>query len=803
MDSFKKKFEENHKGNTLILQTLTSDAIRPKVLCERIAGDDMNRKMTDGLHMISSMYLYTNAPPHGYGTPAPKVAETVLRAYNYNCKDDNSSWNIYGKEVPNYAIKDIKDYPFDQITGNYHPQSVYKMAKEYLKVNATQIIEKSEDVIEMMKRTNPDILTKGRQTWDPESLKSITSAKAYKRFIETLTNNGMPPPTNCLEFILCYMTLFTKEVLNVKKRVVVSSNKNVYSREMKAWSKVLKKRMYIKKYKIKGKENVQKWVLDHTRSFCSYIKHGERGKKDRRAIASASIPLRMLLYIVEEFHLSLGKVVPGSTISIGGEEKKMKINQELFATSTKQTDTREFNLQATEDATKWNECLNPVMFGLVHNVFFDDQIRDELHISKVSDEQRLFGKICALTFSIMAIKRINLGHGVIVHNEKEYKRVNWNEVDVSSLNTKTQDWYSKISHYLEEDGYVFSSPGFLMGMLNAASTTIGLLPVGHEQTIGNVVTTLRSSDDSMTVFSSPSIDDLVRSIEINRKSLKLIGINPSTSKSFLFKKGYGEYTSWYQDGEFIAQYGVETSSLKPKGNNAQDDFNDVAIGTAILMRNSTINKMGAISRILVGVDNVRRLWKIKVNPHKRDLSKGVLFLADGGLCPWNLENLVIEEATIRYSLCKTKGDLEYFFKVMDPQNPFSDTPEEMLAWSKQTGSIVMSTIDTSRNVFCYVRRSNRTINNETSKLEAASEINHRQAFEIMVTADPSLHVRIPQSKAAVIDYVKASMLLRKSKVDLNDQELSLVESALRKLEGQKDEEDEEENDYVSDDLEFF
>lgn len=33
-----------------------------------------------------------------------------------------------------------------------------------------------------------------------------------------------------------------------------------------------------------------KGMLDLTRSFCSYIKHGERGKVDRRAIASA-IPI--------------------------------------------------------------------------------------------------------------------------------------------------------------------------------------------------------------------------------------------------------------------------------------------------------------------------------------------------------------------------------------------------------------------------------------------------------------------------------------------------------------------------------
>lgn len=35
--------------------------------------------------------------------------------------------------------------------------------------------------------------------------------------------------------------------------------------------------------------------------------------------------LRMFLNIIEDFHLELGKVIEGSTISIGGERKKMKI----------------------------------------------------------------------------------------------------------------------------------------------------------------------------------------------------------------------------------------------------------------------------------------------------------------------------------------------------------------------------------------------------------------------------------------------------------------------------------------------
>lgn len=790
MEKFIKKFERNFYGNSLIIQSLTNDAAKRNMVYRRILDDDISRTMTDGLHMISHLYLYTNAPPHGYGTPAPKVAETVLRSYSYNKIEHPGTTTVHGKTINKFAITDLQMYPFDQVTGNFNPRSARLMSRRFLRDNSEAIIGTARETIEQMKKTNPDVLTRGRQTWDPASLKSVTSAKAYSRFMEILSDNEIPIPTNCLEFLKTFSDLFEREKLEITKREVIATTRLVYSRVLKGWKQVERKRIVMRKTTVNGKDNVTNWLVDYTRSFCSYIKHGERGKKDRRAIASANIPLRMLLYIIEAFHLELGKIIPGSTISIGGEEKKMKINRELFATSSKMVSGEPSFLQATEDATKWNECMNPMLFGLIHHEFFSEENREDLGLPPPNDEEKLFMKICLLTFSIMSVKRINLGPGVIISNDSEYQRVDWCNVPRGCLNKKTAKWHEEIKPYLEEDNYVLSSPGFLMGMLNAASTTVGLIAVGYKQMREVEVTTLRSSDDSMTVFAAPSIKELAKSIEINRKSLKLIGINPSTSKSLFFEKGYGEYTSWYQDGDFIAQCGVETSSLKPGGSNAQDDFNTIASNTTTLLRTNTINKIGAISRIMVGIDNVRRLWKVGRNSGKRpELTRSVVFLADGGDCPWNLENLAMEESVLRYSNIKTDLDRKYFMKVMDPQNPFSDTPDEQIAWSKQAGTLVMNTIDTARNVFCYVKRSNKTINNETSKLEAMKEKHHKEAYEIMTSSEPSFHLKIPPSKSSIADYIKTGIMLKVEKLNLSPEEKLKVETAIRILEGTQHSED--------------
>lgn len=57
-----------------------------------------------------------------------------------------------------------------------------------------------------------------------------------------------------------------------------------------------------------------------TREFCAYLKNEEHGKLTTRAIVSANTLLRMPFTIIEKLHLELGKIIEGSTISIGGEE---------------------------------------------------------------------------------------------------------------------------------------------------------------------------------------------------------------------------------------------------------------------------------------------------------------------------------------------------------------------------------------------------------------------------------------------------------------------------------------------------
>lgn len=67
-----------------------------------------------------------------------------------------------------------------------------------------------------------------------------------------------------------------------------------------------------------------------------------------------------------------------------GEEKKMEITQHLL---TKNLETRDAGCitQKTEDATKWNECLAPSAFALMHIYLFDDNIIERAIVKKATE----------------------------------------------------------------------------------------------------------------------------------------------------------------------------------------------------------------------------------------------------------------------------------------------------------------------------------------------------------------------------------------------------------------------------------
>ena len=81
-----------------------------------------------------------------------------------------------------------------------------------------------------MDRANPSFLTRGRQTWDPMARRSVTSAKAYDRYIQFIKNNGGVQPINCLEFIQEYFKLCDRSTFDVVETVTKKVIKRKYDK---------------------------------------------------------------------------------------------------------------------------------------------------------------------------------------------------------------------------------------------------------------------------------------------------------------------------------------------------------------------------------------------------------------------------------------------------------------------------------------------------------------------------------------------------------------------------------------------
>lgn len=171
----------------------------------------------------------------------------------------------------------------------------------------------------------------------------------------------------------------------------------------------------------------------------AYIKHKERGKTDRlrRAICSAGMFLRMFLKVIEDLHLLISTDDKGSTISIGGELKKMKIANHLTVRSLA-GGKAPFVTQGTEDATKWNECLAPGTFAMMHRYLVDSETRTSLGLPSPSSWGKLWSSLAVVGNFFMSLKEIQIGSGLQVRNDTHSSRMKWIDEHIPKMSNETR-----------------------------------------------------------------------------------------------------------------------------------------------------------------------------------------------------------------------------------------------------------------------------------------------------------------------------------------------------------------------------
>lgn len=290
----------HYRTNSLLAAALAPDR-SPNTYRNASLPHWSSRNSLDSLSTVSALYLYTNPPPVGYGTPAPKVAESVLRSYNYNRNPPElrtQQIDLWTVNVP-YWLGPDSEFPFNQVHGNFWAREAYEMFESLLIKNFENIQIVADRVTNHFHLTNSTVLTKGRQTWCPLQEQSLPSALAYKNMAELFEMNLEVKSTNCFEWLRCFFRMLERNEIMYNGFVLkeqITYNTDKVTRDK---TKRIKTIRIPKTHTIRGKEECYKFMMDLSRSFCSYIKHGERGKLQRRAIASANMILRMFFMIVE------------------------------------------------------------------------------------------------------------------------------------------------------------------------------------------------------------------------------------------------------------------------------------------------------------------------------------------------------------------------------------------------------------------------------------------------------------------------------------------------------------------------
>lgn len=176
MDSLIKTSFRDHPASLIYETTLPDNLTREEeqIECKTV----IDPLKTNTQSTVSNYYIYTGTPPHVYGTQAPKVAETVSRAYRFNLKRSYKTLKIdnrYDVERLNWEFETDGDFPHEKIHGNYLPSAIKEMTASFVQTYHQVLDESVERVMQDILNTNSDTLTSGKQTFCPFTGQSTTT----------------------------------------------------------------------------------------------------------------------------------------------------------------------------------------------------------------------------------------------------------------------------------------------------------------------------------------------------------------------------------------------------------------------------------------------------------------------------------------------------------------------------------------------------------------------------------------------------------------------------------------------------
>lgn len=149
----------------------------------------------------------------------------------------------------------------------------------------------------------------------------------------------------------------------------------------------------------------------------------------------------------------------------------------------------------------------------------------------------------------------------------------------------------------------------------------------------------------------------------------------------------------------------------------------------------------------------------------------------------HLDDYVLREMHVRTTL-----EREYLDKIVHPDNPFNEQEPEDITFHKETGTMAVNIVETPRNIFCYVKRSNRTLMKNVKKEQEEGERAHGEAVKIMRGIDLVTNVEYPKSATRISENLDCIIKTQAEKHEWSIEEQRLIDKALERLRRETDDE---------------
>nr|QKK82921.1 PB1 [Neke harbour virus] len=682
------------------------------------------------------LYAYTGPAPVAYGTRTRAVLENIYRPYKYFYHPENIGQALQKKT----ADKSPDDINVEGPSSGFHRDSVVGFSENFVKKYSLAMEKLRYWILVHLPKMKYAELSKGRQTYSFIHKKNLPAPIALEETVEFLEQNlHRKIGPSMVSFCQAIMDVLSLECTIYALKVSDNPHEVVYESSEDSDGEYIQRINYGHKFKVISFTREELW--DQMRKLNTMWKHLERGRLNRRTIATPSMLVRGFVKIVEDAATEILENVPTSGVPVGGEEKLAKL-------ASKQAFHLPVTGELSGDQEKFNECLDPDAMRLMWTIFLE-------HVQAPKWVKELFN----IPFLVFKSKLADMGEGL------SYQKGSL--VQNFKLGTFESE-FDELVPNIHGENEISCRLGMFMGMFNLTSTLLALIAVERPELTGSHV---ESSDDFIHFFYCKNQDEMFNQAETLRLSLKLVGINMSPSKCILISPaGIGEFNSKFHHRDFVGNVATELPALVPNGTNP---MTDLAMGLNVIKHSVNTGQMNMVSGSLA-----MRIFNksYKYSYMAEGITRRTRFMQENNIVPvltnqgappvHSFSTMHLDEVALRKHLGLL--DEETFLRIMNPNNPITSRSDPSVFFRIESKMPKMMEDTSVGSCYKYSLARNRTISNKPHKVLLAKEEKYQRVTTLIRDCFPEVLITEATVPGTVLEGLRNRISLLIQRSSLND-----------------------------------